>query len=112
MTTWIFYAGEVVTGRNRCGLLSLFPAMTNQPCWIRDGSNRLVQGRVISISATRAIIGLAADLPLGKTCEIYFTHDFKVGRRARLLSQSSDNVEVLFEGPATRPAPGKDIVEV
>jgi hypothetical protein len=86
--------------------------MTNQPCWLRDGDNRLIQGRVVSISATRAIVGLAGDPPLGQICDIYFTHDFKVGRRARLLSQSGDNVELLFEGPVARPTTGKDIIEI
>lgn len=86
--------------------------MTNQPCWLRDGAGRLVQGRVVSISATRAIIWLAGDLPLGNTYDVYFTHDFKVGRRGRLTSQQGDKAEIVFEGPAQIPPSNPETVQV
>jgi len=72
------------------------------PCWIGVGTERLVKGRLVSISAKGARVSFAEITNLPPICYLFLNSDRSDGHHCQVEEQTGLQARLRFLGPIPR----------
>jgi hypothetical protein len=68
----------------------------HQPCWIGAGISNLHEARVLEMTARHVKVHLNEVTSIPEECNLFFTPDFREGRKCFVIEQNGAEVVLAF----------------